>query len=113
MLTSVTGSLFDSSAQTLVNAVNTVGVMGKGIAAEFKARFPAMFTEYAAACRTGTLMVGTHQLHRGAEKWVLNFPTSQHWRSPSRLEWVDAGLAEFAATSAALGITSAAFPMLG
>ena len=113
MLTYVTTSLFDSPAQTLVNAVNTVGVMGKGVAAEFKKRYPTMYETYRRSCKEGTLTVGKLQLHRSADKWILNFPTKEHWRSPSKLEWIELGLKKFAATYQTQGITSTAFPMLG
>lgn len=113
MIEYVNGSLFDSPAQTLVNTVNTVGVMGKGIAAEFKARFPSMFTAYQSACQQRLLTVGKLQLYRSANKWVLNFPTKQHWKNPSQLAWVEAGLEKFVASYTAQGITSVAFPMLG
>lgn len=113
MLAFVEGDLFASPAQTLVNAVNTAGVMGKGIAAEFRRRYPAMFAEYRRACEDGTLAIGTLHLWRGSERWILNFPTKQHWRSASRIEWIAAGLREFADTYESLGITSIAFPRLG
>lgn len=113
MIEYVNGSLFDSPAQTLVNTVNTVGVMGKGIAAEFKLRFPAMFTAYQSACQQRLLTVGKLQVYRSPHKWVLNFPTKEHWRNPSQLAWIEAGLEKFVASYTAQGITSVAFPMLG
>ncbi|PRQ08875.1 macro domain-containing protein [Enhygromyxa salina] len=113
MLHYVCHDLFESPAQTLVNTVNTVGVMGKGIAAEFKRRYPAMFERYQEHCRTGTLTVGQLYLFRTSNKWVLNFPTKQHWRSPSKLEWIEAGLKKFVAEYEARGITSVSFPQLG
>jgi O-acetyl-ADP-ribose deacetylase (regulator of RNase III) len=105
--------LFDSPAQTLVNTVNTVGVMGKGIAKTFKQRYPRMFEEYKRLCDAGSLGVGSLMLWRGADRWVLNFPTKTTWKLPSKLEYVEAGLARFAATYDELGITSISFPPLG
>jgi len=86
MLSYVTTSLFDSPAQTLVNTVNTVGVMGKGIAAKFKQRYPEMYTRYREVCAAGQLETGKLLLYRTPNKWVLNFPTKRDWRQPSRVE---------------------------
>lgn len=109
----VTSSLFESPAQTLVNTVNTVGVMGKGIASDFKRLYPDMYQRYRAFCKNGQLEVGQLYLYRSPHKWVLNFPTKEHWRNPSRLEWIEAGLEKFVTTYSARGITSVAFPQLG
>lgn len=108
-----TDSIFDSPAQTLVNPVNTVGVMGAGLAKEFARRYPAMVRPYAAACASGDLRPGTLWLWRTPEKWVLCFPTKQHWRNPARLELIEQGLLEFVRTYRARRIESAAFPQLG
>ncbi|MEO1666062.1 MAG: macro domain-containing protein [Chloroflexota bacterium] len=107
------GNLMDSPAQTLVNPVNTVGVMGKGLALLFKQQYPAMFKQYKTLCSTGDIAIGKLWLYKSDAKWVLNFPTKQHWRSKSKLEYVEAGLRAFVAMYADAGITSAAFPMLG
>lgn len=113
MLEYVTTSVFDSPAQTLVNTVNTVGVMGKGIAKDFRRLYPDMFDRYRAFCLSGGFAVGQLYLYRTSHKWVLNFPTKKHWRNPSKLEWVEAGLARFVATYSQYGITSVSFPQLG
>jgi O-acetyl-ADP-ribose deacetylase (regulator of RNase III) len=114
MLRFVTDDLFGSPAQTLVNPVNTVGVMGKGLALAFRRRFPGgLFADYVRVCRTRELRVGTLYLWRGSTPWVLCFPTKTHWRLPSQLGYVEEGLRCFASTYQALGITSAAFPLLG
>jgi O-acetyl-ADP-ribose deacetylase (regulator of RNase III) len=113
MIAYVEGDIFDSPAQTLVNPVNTVGVMGSGLALEFKRRHPAMFLRYAEVCRDGRLQLGQLLLYRGADRWILSFPTKQHWKDPSRLEWIEAGLRKFVNTYRSKGIESAAFPMLG
>jgi len=108
------GNLFDSRAQTLVNAVNCVGIMGKGIAAAFKKKFPAMFADYAARCKRGELKLGEPYLFRDPSGiCILNFPTKGHWRSSSRLIDIETGLAHVVANYQALGITSIAFPALG
>ena len=113
MLRYVTTSLFESPAQTLVNTVNTVGVMGKGVAAEFKRRYPEMYEAYRGFCREELLTVGKLQLYRSPNKWVLNFPTKKDWRRPSKLEWIELGLQKLVATYTDRGITSISFPMLG
>ena len=112
MITYLKGDLFNSPAQVLVNAVNTVGVMGKGVALEFKKRYPAMFKSYQKICDNQTFEVGKLYLWKGPEKWVLLFPTKQHWRNPSKLEYIEAGLKKFAAHAQRLGIESIAFPKL-
>jgi len=113
MLTYVDGSLFHSPARVLVNTVNVVGVMGKGIAKDFKAFFPEMFHDYQLRCENKTIDIGKLQLYRGPHKWVLNFPTKKHWRNPSKPEYIEAGLRAFVSGYARNGITSIAFPRLG
>jgi O-acetyl-ADP-ribose deacetylase (regulator of RNase III) len=113
MLRYVTMNIFESPAQTLVNTVNTVGIMGKGIAAEYKKRYPEMFHRYAEFCANGTLTTGRLYLYRSPNKWVLNFPTKRHWRNPSKVEYIEEGLRKFVATWAEYGITSISFPQLG
>lgn len=106
-------SVLESNAQTLVNTVNCVGVMGKGIAKEFRGRFPEMFDRYVQICDSGDLQPGKLWLWKGSTQWVLNFPTKNHWRHPSKLEWIDAGLTKFAQQYALRGITEISFPRLG
>jgi O-acetyl-ADP-ribose deacetylase (regulator of RNase III) len=106
-------NLLESNAQTLVNTVNCVGVVGKGIAADFNRRYPDMLTPYKQHCAAGKLTPGTIWLWQGPNRWVLNFPTKRHWRNPSQLEWIEAGLITFVAEYKSLGITEIAFPKLG
>lgn len=113
MLMYVDGNLFLSPAKVLVNTVNTVGVMGKGIAKDFKYIFPEMFSEYQLRCESKQLSVGRLFLYKSPIKWVLNFPTKIHWRNPSKLEYIEAGLRIFSAGYERSGITSIAFPRLG
>ncbi len=113
MLTYADTSLLDSSAQTLVNAVNCVGVMGKGIAKAFKDRHPEMFSAYKRICDAGLLEPGKLWLWNSSDQWVLNFPTKVHWRNPSRLEWIEMGLDKFSAEYAHRGINQISFPRLG
>jgi O-acetyl-ADP-ribose deacetylase (regulator of RNase III) len=106
-------NLLDSNAQTLVNTVNCVGVMGKGIAAEFKQRYPEMFKAYKRICDAGQLEIGKLWLWQGPSHWVLNFPTKKHWRYPSKVEWIEAGLEKFVSEYSRRGITDVSFPRLG
>jgi O-acetyl-ADP-ribose deacetylase (regulator of RNase III) len=113
MITYVTGDLFESPAQTLVNTVNTVGAMGKGVALQFKRYFPDMFAEYQRLCEEGKLQIGMLHVFRTPHKQVINFPTKKHWRRPSELGYIEAGLKTFVRNYRELGVTSVAFPPLG
>lgn len=113
MLTYRRTSVMDSPAQTLVNTVNCVGVMGKGIAKAFKDRYPAMFLAYKRICDQNLLEPGKLWLWQGPDHSVLNFPTKQHWRNPSRIEWIELGLKKFVDSYESRGITSISFPRLG
>lgn len=113
MITYSTSDLFLSPGQALVNTVNTVGVMGKGIAKDFKAIYPEMFTEYQTACEAGEFGIGDLLYYRSRNKTVVNLPTKRHWRGPSRLEYVEEGLRAFVASYRSEGVTSVAFPQLG
>lgn len=106
-------TVFDAPVQTIVNTVNCDGFMGKGLALEVKTRFPDVFQKYQAMCRRGKMQVGKLQLIRSTEPWVLNFPTKNHWRGKSRLEYIEKGLRKFVSTYKRRGIKSIAFPPLG
>jgi O-acetyl-ADP-ribose deacetylase (regulator of RNase III) len=113
MLSYVKGNLFLSPARVLVNTVNTVGVMGKGLAKQFKGISPSMFREYKRMCDEGEMTIGKSMLYKTPNKWILNFPTKEHWNRPSRIEYIEEGLREFRRTYSAKGIESIAFPPLG
>lgn len=113
MILYVEGNLFQSPAQVLVNTVNTVGVMGKGVALEFKRLFPEMYQQYRELCDQGEFDVGMLWLYKSPNKWVLNFPTKKHWRNPSKLEYIELGLQKFVENYTRMGIHSIAFPPLG
>ncbi|MDM8518794.1 macro domain-containing protein [Anaerolineales bacterium HSG6] len=113
MLTYLTTNLFSSPAQALVNTVNTVGVMGKGLALQFKKLYPAMYQEYRKRCKAGQLQTGQLHIYRTAHKTIINFPTKQHWRGKSRLEWIETGLETFVNRYIEYGIASVSFPQLG
>lgn len=109
------GDLLQAGADALVNAVNTEGVMGKGLALQFKRAFPDAFRAYAAACRRGELRTGkVHVFRRAAPPFfIVHFPTKQSWREPSRIEWIRDGLTDLVAQVRTLGIRSIAVPPLG
>ena len=111
------GNLLEAPVDAVVNTVNTVGVMGKGIALMFKERFPENYKAYAAACKAGEVVVGRMFVTAGVElngpRWIINFPTKQDWRRPSRLEWVVAGLEDLKVVIREKGIRSIALPALG
>lgn len=108
------GDLFESRAQTLVNTVNTVGVMGKGVALAFKQRFPEMYRDYVQRCERGEVRLGEPYLWQPlVEPWILNFPTKAHWRKPSRLEDIVEGLQYLERHYREWGIASLAVPPLG
>src|SRR5579859_6919210 len=86
------GDIFKSKAQTIVNPVNCEGYMGKGLALAFKERYPDMFVVYQTECRTGKLRIGKPTLYSNSTPWILNFPTMNHWRDPSKLEYIEEGL---------------------
>ena len=112
MIEYVKSSIFDSPAQTLVNPVNTVGIMGAGLALEFKKRYPKMYTAYRDLCENGLFSIGTLWIYYD-KKNVLNFPTKKHWRHPSELIYIKLGLKEFVNTYENMVITSISFPKLG
>lgn len=117
MITYCQGNLLDADVDALVNAVNTVGVMGKGIALAFKQRFPANYQAYAAACQRGEVQTG-HMFITDTQallgpRWIVNFPTKQHWRDPSQLEWVRSGLQDLRRFLLEAHVASVALPALG
>ncbi|PDT73354.1 macro domain-containing protein [Bradyrhizobium sp. C9] len=111
------GNLLDADAQALVNTVNTVGVMGKGVALMFKEAYPENFNAYEAACRSDEVQVGkmfvTERRQMFGPKWIVNFPTKAHWRFPSRMEWIVQGLEDLKLVIKTNGIKSIALPPLG
>lgn len=108
------GDLFESNSKTIVNTVNCVGVMGKGIAQAFKNNFPEMYKDYAGRCELGLVKPGEPYLYTDMlGTSILNFPTKKHWRSPSRLDDVIRGLDIFVQKYREWGIESIAFPPLG
>lgn len=113
MIEYIEGNIFNSPAQVIVNTVNTVGVMGKGLALSFKKRYPKMFEAYKKACDKHQLTIGKLMLYYAPDHWIMMFPTKESWRNPSKLEYLEAGLNKFVTTYAEKKITSIAFPKLG
>ena len=108
------GDLFESQARTLVNAVNCVGAMGKGIAEQFKRRFPAMFDDYKRRCKRKDVRLGEPYLYRDSSGiQIVNFPTKGHWRSQSRIADVEHGLDYLVEHATEWNIASLALPALG
>jgi O-acetyl-ADP-ribose deacetylase (regulator of RNase III) len=112
------GNLLEAPVEALINTVNTEGVMGKGIALQFKQAYPAMFKAYEKACAAGEVRLGKMHVFDlgglvGGPRWIINFPTKGHWRSRSRLADIDAGLADLVEQIRRLGIRSIAVPPLG
>ncbi|MYC31754.1 MAG: macro domain-containing protein [Chloroflexi bacterium] len=117
-VTEITGNIFTSECQTLVNTVNCVGVMGAGIALEFKFRHPTMFERYVQLCKVGHIETGKLWLYKPPKgdsdrRWVLNFPTKKHWKDPSKNEYLVMGLKKFLETYKDKSVESIAFPILG
>ena len=118
MLHYKTGNIFTSSMACVVNTVNCSGVMGAGIALECKLRYPDMFAKYQHFCQQGQLQVGKLWLYEVPNqqfkfKQVLNFPTKNDWKLPSKLSYIEQGLEKFVSSYPEKGITSVAFPVLG
>jgi O-acetyl-ADP-ribose deacetylase (regulator of RNase III) len=113
MLIYVHTSLLESDAQVVVNTVNTVGVMGKGLAAAFKKRYPEMFDAYKVLCDKKLFKTGQLWLWKSPAQWVLNFPTKQHWQHPSKMLYIEDGLKKLADQYEERGIREISFPRLG
>ena len=117
MIRYTTGNLLDAPVEALVNTVNTVGVMGKGIALMFKERFPANMRAYAEACKQGDVVTGKMFITQTGEllgpRWIVNFPTKQHWRNPAQMAWIQDGLQDLRAWLQAQQVSSIAIPPLG
>ena len=109
------GDIFKSEAQTLVNTVNCVGIMGKGVAAEFKKSFPEMFKEYEAKCKRGDVKPGMPYLYNSGllGQQIINFPTKDHWRAASRIEDIEKGLKIIVSKYKEWEVQSIALPPLG
>lgn len=118
MINFVKGNLFNSECNTLVNTVNCMGIMGAGIAKQFKQLYPEMFNEYKLACKN-------KKIQYGGDIWIYNyvdmfkyrkilcFATKEHWEFPSKVEWIERGLQNFINNYKSWNIGSIAWPQLG
>ena len=117
MIKFLQGNLLEAPVEAAVNTVNTIGVMGKGIALMFKEAFPDNFRRYEQACKRKEIRVGqmfvTENLAIDGPRWIINFPTKQHWRQPTKLKWVIDGLQDLRRIIEQNGIRSVAVPPLG
>jgi O-acetyl-ADP-ribose deacetylase (regulator of RNase III) len=117
MIVKTSGDLLDAKTDAIVNTVNCVGVMGKGIALQVKRRYPAVFATYERACKAGDVHIGrmlpspTGELE--SPHWVINFPTKKHWRAPSKIAYISEGLKDLLVVIEELRIRSIAIPPLG
>lgn len=110
------GDLFKDDAEAFVNAVNVVGVMGAGIAFQFKKRYPEMFKDYKKACEKGELTLGkmhVYEQKEGSPRFIINFPTLHHWKDQSKLADIEAGLEDLVMVIRERNIQSIAIPPLG
>lgn len=109
--------LFDFHVDALVNTVNCVGVMGKGLALQFKQRFPQNFKTYKKECDASNVKIGQMLIHDNGfietPRFIINFPTKQHWRSASKIEYIEAGLKDLKECIKKNGIKSIVIPPLG
>lgn len=117
MITFTHGNLLEAPVEALVNTVNTVGVMGRGIALMFKERFSHNYQLYSVACKANKVLVGkmfvTEVNELAGPRWIINFPTKQHWRGNSRIEWVVEGLHDLRFFILKEQVKSIAIPPLG
>ena len=117
MINYTKGNLLEAEVEALVNTVNTVGVMGKGIALMFKERYTENNKLYNEACKNGKVKVGnmfvTETNELTGPKWIINFPTKQHWRQPTKIEWINSGLQDLIRIIKENKIKSIAIPPLG
>ncbi len=124
MIIETRGDLLASRADALVNPINTRGVMGAGLALQVKRAHPALFAAYRAACARGEVRIGRvwaaplpsvpgSPASSRPARWMVGFPTKDHWRTPSRMAYIDAGLADLVRWIRESGVRSVAVPMLG
>jgi O-acetyl-ADP-ribose deacetylase (regulator of RNase III) len=117
MITFIQGNLLEADVEALVNTVNTVGIMGKGIALMFKEGYPENFKAYERACKVGEVRIGqmfvTKREQLIGPRWIINFPTKKNWRNPSKLQWIEEGLSDLRQVIEEHQIKSIALPPLG
>lgn len=109
----IRGNIFNSKAKALGNAVNCVGVMGRGVALEFRRRFPQMFLSYQKDCKAKKLLPGRVYYYQAGSKLILNITTKDDWKYPSKIEWVENALQQLVDDYQQRQFTSIALPLLG
>lgn len=115
------GNILESNTQVIINPVNTVGVMGKGLALAFKKQFPHNYKIYKKACKNKTIDIGklllvsdfNNESNLERKQFVINFPTKKHWRSPSKIEYIEEGLKDLVRVIETQKFESVAIPALG
>lgn len=111
------GNIFESEAEAIVNTVNTKGIMGKGIALQFKQQYPNMYKDYKIACENGEVIIGKMYVWKNPSmfgpRYIINFPTKQEWSKPSKIEYIQKGLLDLVTVIKELGLKSIAVPPLG
>lgn len=116
MITFYNGNIFRTSAQAIVNPVNCVGIMGKGLAYDFKKKWPKYYRDYTRVCMDGLLHAGNMHIFTNTEekpKYIISFPTKVHWMDPSKMSYIREGLVNLKKVILELGIKSIAIPALG
>ena len=113
MITIKTGNIFSTKSEYIVNTVNCFGIMGAGLALEFKLRYPDMFNKYVELSENKQIEIGKLWIYKTADRNILSFPTKNHWKPPSKIEYIEKGLEKFVATYIQRKVSSIAFPLLG
>ena len=113
MITFVNTDIFTSPAQALVNTVNCEGDMGKGLAYQFKLMYPEMNKDYVNACKRGDVVIGRMHTYQTNDKLIINFPTKNQWRKPSKMEYIKQGIEDLIRIINEQKIKSIAIPPLG
>ena len=113
MIKFVTGNIFDSGADCLINTVNCEGFMGKGIAYQFKMRFPENNRDYVKACKGGSLRIGTIHYYKEDGIWIVNFPTKDKWRGKAKIDYIEKGLEQLTSFIIQHNPQTIAIPPLG
>ena len=107
------GDIFKDTSEAIINAVNCVGVMGKGIALKFKEKYPDNYIMYKAACNRKEVKIGKMFIYKESNKTIINFPTKQHWHNDSKIEYIKEGLKDLVKALQSLNIESVAMPAIG
>ncbi len=115
------GNILESKTEVIINPVNTVGVMGKGLALQFKQKFPTNYKIYKEACKNKTINIGklllvsnfNNESNLERKKFIINFPTKKHWRNPSNIEYIEEGLKDLVRIIENNSFESMAIPALG